>query len=89
MATALHKPGQRVPVSGIFRVHHKSHRLMHEATLLRETVFPRCKHCGDFVRFQLLRSVSDKTVVPFRSGAILEECPLKRKAITAKAANAD
>lgn len=68
-------PGDTVPVSGVYRVEHDSHRLMHEATLLVETRFPRCKHCRDAVRFCLVRSVLDNQVLPFRAHAFLEEYP--------------
>lgn len=66
-------PGDTVPVSGVYRVEHDSHRLMHEATLLVDTFFPRCKECRDAVRFRLLRSVLDSQVLPFRGHAFLEE----------------
>lgn len=69
------RPGERVARSAIFRVYHDSHRLMHEVTLRADEVFPRCKQCGGQVKFELLRSVNDQGVVPFRDGTILEECP--------------
>lgn len=68
-------PGDTVPVSGVYRVEHDSHRLMHEAALLVDTRFPLCKHCKDAVRFQLVRSVLDTQVLPFRGHAFLEEYP--------------
>lgn len=71
------KPGQRVPVSGIYRVEHDSHRLMHEATLLQNDPFPRCRECKSDVRFELVRTVTTYRVLPFRSSAILEEFPLR------------
>lgn len=61
-----------MPISGIYRVEHKSHRLMHEATLLAESRFPVCRQCDTAVRFELLRVVTGH-VLPFRSSAILEE----------------
>ena len=72
--------GERVAHSAIFRVYHDSHRLMHEVTLRAGDVFPRCKQCGAQVRFELLRAVKDLSVVPFRTGAILEEYPETIKA---------
>ena len=68
-------PGNTVPVSGVYRVEHDSHRLMHEATLLVDTLFPRCKQCKDAVRFRLVRSVVDSQVLPFHVHAFLEEYP--------------
>ena len=69
------RPGESVARSAIFRVYHDSHRLMHEVTLRAGDVFPRCKQCGDQVRFELLRAVNVHSVVPFRNGEILEEYP--------------
>jgi hypothetical protein len=72
-----HKPGSRVPLTGIYRVYHESHRLMHEAALLADTIFPCCKQCGLAVRFELCALLEAKKVVPFRPGAILIECVTK------------
>ena len=69
------KPGQAVPASGIYSVEHRPHRLMHMATLVLSMRFPRCKQCGDAVRFTLVRLVKDGRGVPFRSTAILEAYP--------------
>jgi len=66
-------PGDTVPVSGVYRVEHDAHRLMHEAALLVDTRFPRCKQCNDAVRFRLVRPVVDSQVLPFRVHAFLEE----------------
>lgn len=65
------KPGEIVPVSGIYRVEHKTHRLMHEAALLVQSRFPLCRRCDTAVRFELVRAVRGR-VLPFRS-TILEE----------------
>jgi hypothetical protein len=70
---ATFKPGEIVLTSGAYRVQHASHRLMHEATLLMGARFPRCKQCGDQVRFELLRMMRDAEVMPFRSGQILTD----------------
>ncbi|HMC30977.1 MAG TPA: hypothetical protein VKL99_09095 [Candidatus Angelobacter sp.] len=69
------KPGELVPATGVYRIEHHSHRLMHTATLALNGRFPRCKQCGNAVRFTLLRRVNDGRLVPFRSTAILEEYP--------------
>jgi DTW domain-containing protein YfiP len=74
MAATVYKPGDIVPDSGIYRIFHDSHRLMHEATLLRGTRFPRCKHCKDKVEFCLEKAIKDDRFIPhFRSTAILEQ----------------
>jgi hypothetical protein len=54
MAELEHKPGEQVPESGVYRVAHQQHRADHHATLFRGEHFPRCAHCGDQVRFQLV-----------------------------------
>lgn len=69
------KPGELVPESGVYCIEHHSHRLMHVVTLAAHIRFPRCKRCGEAVRFTLLRKVRDGRAVPFRSTAILEEYP--------------
>ncbi|PYP85375.1 MAG: hypothetical protein DMG65_20850 [Candidatus Angelobacter sp. Gp1-AA117] len=71
-----YKPGDVVPESGIYKVQHDSHRLMHTATLLRETLFPLCRHCGQRVRFELRRQVKSSQVPAFRDTAHLKEYPL-------------
>ena len=75
------KPGDIVPTSGMYRVEHDAHRLMHEATLVENSVFPQCRHCGTAVRFQLLRPIQARRVLPFRSSAILEEFDRRKKVI--------
>jgi hypothetical protein len=69
------KPGELVRASGVYCVEHHSHRLMHTVTLVMDGCFPRCKRCGNAVRFTLLRRVKEAAVFPFRSTAILEEYP--------------
>lgn len=48
------RPGEFVPMSGIYRAFHGDHRLAHEITLLSGHHFPRCKKCGDLVQFELV-----------------------------------
>jgi len=66
-------PGDTVPTSGVYRVYHDSHRLMHEATLLADSLLPRCKQCKSKVRFELARPVADRLVLPLDGHALLEE----------------
>ncbi|HEY6249753.1 MAG TPA: hypothetical protein VI685_07310 [Candidatus Angelobacter sp.] len=68
-----YKPGQIVPRTGIYRIYHRRHRLMHEATLIEQTCFPRCKNCQNAVRFVLVQPPHSKYVLPFRSTDLLEE----------------
>jgi hypothetical protein len=73
-APRSHKPGEIVPRSGIYKVEHDSHRLMHEAALIQGARFPRCRQCKDEVRFTLSRAVRDEhAILPFRSSTILED----------------
>lgn len=67
-------PGQRVPSSGVYRVHHDSHRLMHEASLRAGEIFPCCRQCHTKIRFELFRKLRDEQVLPFSEGALLMQC---------------
>jgi hypothetical protein len=79
LRTGTFKPGEVVLTSGAYRVHHASHRLMHAATLLLGDRFPRCRQCGEQVRFELIRIMRDADVLPFRSGEILTEYEQAKK----------
>ena len=70
-----YRPGDVVPESGIYRVTHDSHRLMHEATLLQDQRFPICKKCKHAVRFELRRAVKNPTRITSGYHAILEDYP--------------
>ena len=78
-----HRAGDVVPVSGIYRVYHNSHRLMHTATLLAGTLFPTCKRCKAAVQFELVRRVKTSLIPPFRNTAHLQEYPTKLPAVAA------
>jgi hypothetical protein len=58
MAEHDHKPSEQVPVSGVYRVDHNSHRDSHEVTLLEGEIFPTCAVCEDRVRFVLKHRAS-------------------------------
>jgi hypothetical protein len=73
LKTTRFKPGDAVPESGVYRAEHKRHRLMHTATLLAASRFPRCKQCGDRVDYYLLRLVAGRRVLPLRSGLFLQD----------------
>jgi len=70
-----YRPGDVVPESGIYRVMHDSHRLMHEATLLEGQRFPICKKCNHDVRFELRRAVKNPTRITSGYHAVLEDYP--------------
>jgi hypothetical protein len=46
-------PQERVPISGVYRVMHDQHRADHLVTAIFGEDFPRCRKCGNLVRFQL------------------------------------
>lgn len=55
----VHKPGETVPRSGIYRViHYKSHVENDEATCLFGAKFPHCIYCGDRARFILVHAAT-------------------------------
>jgi hypothetical protein len=70
-----YRPGELVPSSGLYRVTHEEHRLMHEATLLAGDRFPLCKQCKRKVRFELRRAVKNPTQIISGYHAILEDYP--------------
>lgn len=67
-------PGQRVLHSGVYRVHHDSHRLMHKASLKAGEIFPCCKQCGGKITFELVHRVRDEAVLPFGETSLLQKC---------------
>jgi len=55
--TGLRRPGDKVPKSGIYRVHHRgSHVEPHEVTVVYCERFPHCNECGKLVRFVLVKA---------------------------------
>ncbi len=74
MTDFVYKPGDRVPKSGVYRVYHHQHRLMHEATLEKDTRFPQCRTCKSKVQFSLVHPVKG-SVLPFRENEIMEDFP--------------
>ncbi len=50
----MHRPGQLVPASAAYQVHHLGHRPAHELNFVAGDTFPACLTCGDEVRFVLL-----------------------------------
>ncbi|MBZ5492459.1 MAG: hypothetical protein LAO76_16140 [Acidobacteriia bacterium] len=51
-------PGAFCSQSGIYQVIHSAHRQPHKVLLRARDLFPRCKVCGDAVRFRLLKQIS-------------------------------
>jgi hypothetical protein len=50
------RPGDSAAVTGVYRATHLRHRMPHEITVLEAEVFPRCKKCGDKVKFELVHA---------------------------------
>jgi hypothetical protein len=74
MARTVYRPGDTVPGSGIYRIEHHKHRLMHEVTLTEGMLFPQCRTCKAKVRFYSVRRIHGP-VLPFRPTEILEDYP--------------
>jgi len=72
MVGSVYRPGDRVPASGIYRINHHKHRLMHEATLTKGIQFPQCRRCKNRVEFSLVRLLTGAPL-PFRPTDILED----------------
>ena len=54
------KPGEKVPVAGIYKVLHQDHRGPHEASFRPSETFPVCAKCADDVRYELIASAERK-----------------------------
>jgi hypothetical protein len=61
-----YRTGLDIPISGIYLVRHKEHRLPHEVTLLKGEKFPPCAECQTAVQFELLMGITDMSLSPFR-----------------------
>jgi hypothetical protein len=56
-----YRPGQMVPISGIYTVIHLDHRAPHEAVAVRGDLFPACRICKGQVRFHIAQIVPHVT----------------------------
>lgn len=52
-----YKPGQLVPISGLYTVVHQAHRAEHEVLGIRGDEFPACRVCKDEVRFYVAQVI--------------------------------
>ena len=52
-----YKPGQMVPISGLYSVIHQNHRPDHEVLAIRGDEFPSCRLCKDGVRFYVAQVI--------------------------------
>ena len=53
----IYKPGQIVPISGLYTAIHEGHRSSHEVVAIRGEEFPQCRLCKDEVRFCITKGV--------------------------------
>jgi hypothetical protein len=53
------QPGDLCTQSGIHLVTHLVHRKPHNVVLRKGDVLPRCKQCGDAVRFRLVKKADE------------------------------
>ena len=58
MADTFHS-GDFSPENSIYQAIHMMHSLVHEVTVMQNQQFPECLQCGDGVRFQSVRRLSD------------------------------
>ena len=56
-----YKPGQIVPISGIYTAVHEEHRSHHEVVAIKGEEFPPCRICKDEVCFYVARPVPHMT----------------------------
>jgi hypothetical protein len=55
----IYETGTVVPETGIYRVVHSTHRLPHEAVLIKGQRFPKCQKCNELVLFELVHAAPD------------------------------
>lgn len=55
--------GEKVGRAGVYRVLHKGHRQAHLAILQSGESFPRCRSCGEEVRFEFVQPLSESEEV--------------------------
>jgi hypothetical protein len=58
MQNGQFRPGDQVPVTGIYSVTHHQHRVPHDVFATGGEAFPCCRRCGDRVSFTLVQSAN-------------------------------
>ena len=58
MPSGWFRPGERVPVTGIFTARHDQHRKEHEVFAAEGERFPKCRVCRERVSFSLVEAAS-------------------------------
>jgi hypothetical protein len=59
--TNAYKPGQKVPISGVYTVVHVVHRSNHQVIAIRGEELPSCRACGASVTFYPAQPVTYMT----------------------------
>lgn len=52
-------PGALCSQGGIYQAIHREHRQAHNVLVRASETFPRCRQCGEAVRFRLIKYVSE------------------------------
>ena len=58
MPSGWFRPGERVPVTGIYTARHDQHRKEHEVFAPEGEKFPKCRVCGERASFSLAQAAS-------------------------------
>jgi len=58
MPTGVFRPGDRVPITGIYTVSHYQHRMPHDVFAVQGDEFPSCRRCGTRANFSLSQAAS-------------------------------
>ena len=64
-------PGELSPHSGVYRIFHGAHRPDHEAAIMGGVRFPRCRVCGDEVRFELVLATKGSAATASQNPSVL------------------
>lgn len=52
------RPGDRVPITGVYTASHYQHRLPHDVFAMADDSFPECRRCGKRVSFLFSQSTT-------------------------------
>ncbi len=58
MNTGPFRPGDRVPITGVYTASHYQHRLPHDVFAMADDPFPECRRCGRRVSFLFSQSTT-------------------------------
>jgi hypothetical protein len=58
MPNGWFRPGDQVPVTGIYTANHDQHRTPHDVFAAKGEKFPNCRTCGTRVSFTLSQTAS-------------------------------